>query len=105
MKEYSVENENFSAKIVVGGEEGHVFLHLTAHQWSKESFKQMKAEFDKLVVKMAQENKPLLFATAEDEKATKFWKMFAPLEELRTFGSRGQYWIGAWYIEDIVDGT
>jgi hypothetical protein len=97
------DNEDFTGKLVVEG--GHAFLHLTVHRWSKEVFTRVRKAFRRVLADCQSEGHTIVYATSESKKSVKFWKMMAPLEELDVFGSRSQYYIGAWYIEDVLNGS
>lgn len=96
------DDEDFFVKLTESG--GYVFAHMVSHKWSKRVYLKSKEVFYQMLKVAEGKGYELVFATSDEEKSAKFWKMMAPLEELNKYGPHQEYWIGAWHVEDTLNG-
>lgn len=83
---------------------GYLFFHLDVKvSWTKSLKQHVLKLFTLALVKAKTDKHTLVFMTTDNEKSIKFWKTLAPLEDLTKFGSRNQYWLGAWHIEETLE--
>lgn len=103
MYDYHV-TEDYALRVNEAG--GHIFLHMDMVNWSKSALKEIRERVDLLAKDFEEQGYVAVFATTDEDKVVKFWRMVRPIDELNKFGPHDEYYLAAWYLEqEETDGN